>query len=91
MAWYYPRTEKTSCGGGSYIKPLIGNGRGRKDGIVKTYDVEVAFFSEDKELYRKCYPVIAETELMAEIYVSNILLVMEFRNFRIISTKEVIQ
>lgn len=56
---------------------------------MKTYDVEIAFFSEDKELYRKCYPVIAESELMAETYVSNILLVMEFHNFQIISTKEV--
>ena len=58
---------------------------------MKTYDVEIAFFSEDKELYRKCYPVIAESELMAETYVSNILLVMEFHNFQIISTKEVMR
>jgi hypothetical protein len=57
MAWCCPRTEKISYGGGSYIRELIGNGRGRKGGIVeKSIDLRKAwkkFLQEQERKYGK--------------------------------------
>lgn len=57
MAWCCPRTEKTSCGGGSCIKPLIGSEQGKRGGIVeKSIDLRKAwkkFLQEQERKYGK--------------------------------------
>lgn len=56
---------------------------------MKTYNVCVDFISEEGAvLYSRTYPIIAESALMAETWVANILSVMEFQNFKFVETNE---
>ena len=62
--------------------------------MMKTYGVEVAFYSDDSEekrlcLYKRYFPIQADSEKMAVATVHNILSVMEFHNFEILDVKEV--
>ena len=51
--------------------------------------MHVDFISkEGAVLYSRTYPIIAESELMAETWVANILSVMEFQNFKFEETRE---
>ena len=50
---------------------------------------DVDFISEDGAvLYSRTYPIIAESALMAETWVANILAVLEYQNFRFRETRE---
>ena len=67
----------------------------REDGAVlysrtmRTYNVHVDFISkEGAVLYSRTYPIIAESALMAETWVANILAVLEYQNFRFRETRE---
>lgn len=56
---------------------------------MRTYNVHVDFIREDGAvLYSRTYPIIAESALMAETWVANILSVMEFQNFKFVETRE---
>ena len=57
---------------------------------MRTYDdVQVDFIREDGAvLYSRTYPIIAESALMAETWVANILTVLEYQNFRFRETRE---
>ena len=65
--------------------------------MMKTYGVEVAFYSDEKYyptgkqlcLYKRYFPIQADSEKMAVATVHNILSVMEFHNFEILCVKEV--
>ena len=61
---------------------------------MKTYGVEVSFYSDDStgkklRLYKRYFPIQADSEKMAVATVHNILSVMEFHNFEILCVKEV--
>ena len=59
---------------------------------MRTYNVHVDFISkEGAVLYSRTYPIIAESALMAETWVANILAVLEYQNFRFRETREAIQ
>ena len=56
---------------------------------MKTYNVCVDFINEEGAvLYSRTYPIIAESALMAETLVANILAVLEYQNFRFRETRE---
>lgn len=56
---------------------------------MRTYNVCVDFISEDGAvLYSRTYPIIAESALMAETWVANILAVLEYQKFRFRETRE---
>ena len=62
--------------------------------MMKTYGVEVAFYSDASTgkklcLYKRYFPIQADSEKMAVATVHNILSVMEFHNFEILDVKEV--
>ena len=59
---------------------------------MRTYNVHVDFISEDGAvLYSRTFPIIAESALMAETWVANILAVLEYQNFRFRETREASQ
>ena len=50
---------------------------------------DVDFISEEGAvLYSRTFPIIAESALMAETWVANILAVLEYQNFRFRETRE---
>ena len=50
---------------------------------------DVDFISEEGAVvYSRTYPIIAESALMAETWVANILAVLEYQNFRFRETRE---